>query len=68
MMVGSASISKKVINGSRQFDITQENVDKMMNYELFKFENYCKMCTEKMVKKPDEHVVQIMKKLNESKL
>jgi organic radical activating enzyme len=60
--------SKKVINGSRQFDITQDNVNKMMNYELFNFENYCKMCTEKMVKKPDEHVVQIMKKLNESKL
>lgn len=38
--------SKKVISGSRQFDITKENIDKMMNYELFEFEEYCKKCTE----------------------
>ena len=38
--------SKKVIKGSRQFDITKENIDKMMNFELFEFEEYCRTCTE----------------------
>ena len=38
--------SKKVINGSRQFDITKKNVDKMMNFDLFEYEEYCKKCTE----------------------
>lgn len=37
--------SKEAINGSRTFDMTQENVTKMMNFELFKFESYCKTCT-----------------------
>jgi len=37
--------SKEVINGSRRFDLTQDNIDKMMNFELFKFEEYCKTCT-----------------------
>jgi hypothetical protein len=40
--------SRKVINGSRQFDITKENVDKMMTYKLFEFESYCKVCTEEI--------------------
>lgn len=40
--------SRKVINGSRQFEVTKENVDKMMNYELFEFESYCKICTEEI--------------------
>ena len=34
--------SKKVINGSRRYAVTKENINKMMNYELFKFEEYCK--------------------------
>ena len=41
--------SKKFANNaihSRTFDITQENVDKMMNFRLFKYENYCKTCME----------------------
>ena len=38
--------SKKVINGSRTFDVTKENIDKMMNFELFEYEEYCKRCTE----------------------
>lgn len=38
--------SKKVINGSRTFDVTKENIDKMMNFELFQYEEYCKICTE----------------------
>ena len=38
--------SKKVINGSRQFDITQENIKRMMNFDLFEYEEYCKKCTE----------------------
>ena len=41
--------SKKFANNiihSKTFDITQENVDKMMNFRLFKYENYCKTCME----------------------
>ena len=41
--------SKKFANNnelSKEFELTQENVDKMMNYRLFKYENYCKTCTE----------------------
>jgi hypothetical protein len=38
--------SKKVISGSRLFDVTNENIDKMMNYQLFEFEDYCRKCTE----------------------
>ncbi len=41
--------SKKFANNlivSKNFEITQENVDKMMNFKLFKYENYCKGCME----------------------
>ena len=41
--------SKKFANNtelSRMFELTQENVDKMMNFQLFKYESYCKTCTE----------------------
>jgi len=41
--------SKKFANNtelSKTFDLTQENVDKMMNFRLFKYESYCKTCTE----------------------
>ena len=40
--------SKKVINGSRQFDVTKENIHRMMTYDLFEFEPYCKTCTEQL--------------------
>lgn len=38
--------SKKAITGSREFEVTKENVDKMMNLTLFEFESYCKVCTD----------------------
>jgi organic radical activating enzyme len=41
--------SKKFANNtelSKTFELTQENIDKMMNFRLFKYENYCKTCTE----------------------
>jgi len=41
--------SKKFANNkelSRAFELTQENIDKMMNFRLFKYESYCKTCTE----------------------
>jgi len=41
--------SKKFANNaihSKTFDITQDNIDKMMNFRLFKYENYCKTCME----------------------
>jgi len=41
--------SKKFANNielSKTFELTQENIDKMMNFKLFKYENYCKTCTE----------------------
>ena len=41
--------SKKFANNtelSRMFELTKENIDKMMNFQLFKYESYCKTCTE----------------------
>ena len=54
--------SKKVINGSTPYDITKENIDKMFNFELFEFEEYCKNCLEPVsVKgKPEDLILQIM--------
>ena len=43
--------SLKVINGSRQFDVTKENIEKMMNYELFEFEEYCTRCMDIIIPK-----------------
>ena len=48
--------SKKFANNtelSKTFELTKENVDKMMNFRLFKYENYCKTCTEYV--KPEGH-------------
>lgn len=56
--------SRKVINGSRQFDITRENVDKMMNFELFEFENYCRTCTDLIPKRPDWQILKILEKMD----
>ena len=44
--------SRKVINGSRQFDVTKENIDKMMNYKLFEYEDYCRKCFDIIPKRP----------------
>lgn len=52
--------SKKVINGSKQFDITRDNINKMMTYKLFKFENYCVNCFDSISKRPNEQVLDIM--------
>lgn len=52
--------SKKVIKGSKQFDVTYENLQKMMNFELFGFENYCMKCTEFIDKRPNEQILKIM--------
>jgi hypothetical protein len=52
--------SKKVINGSRQFEITQENIDKMMNFELFEYEDYCKKCMEPIPARSREQILRIM--------
>lgn len=46
--------SRKVINGSRQFDVTLENIDKMMNYKLFEFEEYCRGCMDIIPQRPKE--------------
>lgn len=52
--------SKKVINGSRRFEITKENIDKMMNFELFEYEDYCKKCMEPIADRPQEQILQIL--------
>ena len=52
--------SKKVIRGSKQFDVTYENLQKMMNFELFGFEKYCIGCTEYIDKRPQEQILRIM--------
>jgi len=58
--------SRKVINGSRQFEVTKQNVDKMMNYDLFEFESYCKICMDIIPKRPEPRRSIIIEKLKES--
>jgi len=57
--------SKKFIDGSRHFDITPENIHKMMTFELFEFESYCDTCTEtiKFGPKDEGRVLKIMDRM-----
>lgn len=57
--------SRKTVNGSKTFDMTRENIDKMMNFDLFKFEEYCKTCTEIIPKRPDWQKRAILAKIGE---
>jgi hypothetical protein len=58
--------SRKVINGSRQFDVSKENIDKMMNFDLFQFEKYCKICTDIIPRRPKWQREIITDKLRQS--
>lgn len=58
--------SRKVINGSRQFEITKENIDKMMNFNLFEFESYCSTCMDFIPKRPRWQREIIMDKLRQT--
>ena len=60
--------SRKVINGSRQFDVTKENIDKMMNFELFEFENYCENCYDIIPQRPKHRKEKILKQLAKDQL
>ena len=57
--------SRKVINGSRQFDVTEENIDKMFSFDLFDFEKYCQICPDMMPRRPAVHRTKAMNKLIE---
>lgn len=60
--------SKKFANNaitSKEFEITQENIDKMMNFRLFKYENYCKTCTEYVQPKGHFNIKKYASILNE---
>ena len=56
--------SRKTVHGSKTFDITEENINKMMNFELFEFESYCKTCTEIIPKRPDWQKLKILEVLD----
>ena len=55
--------SRKVIDGSRQFDVTKENIDKMMNFDLFQFEKYCRSCMDIIPPRPQHRKMQILEKI-----
>jgi hypothetical protein len=60
--------SRKVINGSRQFEVTKENIDKMMNYNLFQFEKYCSACMDIIPRRPEaqrERIIEILQEAGE---
>jgi organic radical activating enzyme len=57
--------SKKVINGSRQFDVTSENLNKMMTFKLFDYENYCIKCTEYINPRGHYRIANVLEMLNE---
>ena len=58
--------SRKVINGSRQFEVNKENIDKMMSYDLFNFEKYCSTCMDIIPKRPQAQRDTILAKLTEA--
>ena len=58
--------SRKAIDGSREFEITKENIDKMMCYELFQYEEYCKTCMDIIPKRPEFWTEEVTAKLIES--
>ena len=60
--------SRKVINGSRQFDVTKENIDKMMNFKLFEFESYCENCYDIIPQRPEHRKEKILKQLAKDQL
>lgn len=60
--------SRKTVNGSRTFDLTKENIDKMMNFDLFQFESYCQTCTEIIPKRPDWQRQIILEKILKSEI
>lgn len=55
--------SRKAINGSREFDITVENITKMMDYNLFEFENYCTLCMDIIPPRPKSRRLEILEKI-----
>ena len=57
--------SKKVINGSRHFSVTEENLHKMMTFKLFKYEKYCETCTEHLGQRGHYRAYKVLEMLNE---
>jgi len=55
--------SRKVINGSRAFDVTKENINDMMTFNLFKFESYCKICMDIIPPRPTKRRLEILEKI-----
>jgi hypothetical protein len=55
--------SRKAINGSREFEVTKDNVDKMFNFELFQFESYCKTCMDIIPSRPTARRLTILEKI-----
>jgi len=55
--------SRKVIKGSRTFDVTVENIEKMMNYDLFQYENYCEACMDIIPDRPAARKLEILEKI-----
>jgi hypothetical protein len=52
--------SKKVINGSKAFDLTEKNIQAMLNYELFEYEDYCQQCMEPIPDRPQDQILEII--------
>ena len=55
--------SRKAINGSREFDITVENITKMMEHDLFQFEKYCTVCMDIIPPRPKVRRQAILEKI-----
>jgi len=51
--------SKKTLI-SRTFECSQENIDKMMNFELFEYEDYCKSCNENISTHDPMKIIRIL--------
>jgi hypothetical protein len=55
--------SKRVDDGSRQYDVTKKNIDAMMNFDLFEYEKYCEVCMDKISSRPEAIESKIREKI-----
>jgi len=47
----------------REFDITVDNITKMMEYKLFDFEKYCTICMDIIPPRPEARKLEILEKI-----
>lgn len=55
--------SKRVDHGSRLFEVSKKNINAMMNFDLFEYEEYCKVCMDAISPRPEVISSRIRRKI-----